>query len=234
MAVPKRGNNPARYEADSPDAATIFQPPPRSTRAAPWALRPDVARALAHWKKLSPKTEPDHPVFVDAAGEALRVRTNLYRDHVKAAGIDRAELFEGSATTKPTAIHALRALFVTEALARPARTFREARMPFLGELDRLLGFGQIDLKGTASGQRRAPKRLKSRLLVTRNRLGIQRAVASAGLEPALLSDADFKSAASTDSATRPWARVRLAKPGHSCTRASSACSTGSGIADKKS
>ena len=59
-------------------------------------------------------------------------------------------------------------------------------------------------------------------------------VASAGLEPALPKNADFKSAASTDSATRPWKRARLAKRGHSCTRASIASSIGSGIADNKS
>ncbi len=191
-----------------------------------WALRPDTARALARWKELTAPADDRARVFIAKSGEALRVRANAYRDHLRLAGINRAELFEGSATAKPTAIHALRALFVTEALARgmseawvtdrtghrssnmlrvyqrPARTFREARMPFLGELDALLGW-RADTAGTEQAAKQAGRPAFRPLRVRNSGQRKQGLVASAGLEPALLSNADFKSAASTDSATRP-------------------------------
>ncbi len=129
-----------------------------------WPLRPDVSRALAAWKKLSRKTEPTDSVFVDADGEPLTARTDIYREQLSAAGIKRPELFDGSTTKSKTGFHGLRALFVTEALARgmseawvtdrtghkssnmvreyqrPARTFAEAQLAPLGDLAQLLGF----------------------------------------------------------------------------------------------
>ncbi len=130
-----------------------------------WALRPGTARALRRWYVLQGKPDGNVPIFVDADGRALRITAADYRAHLLAAKIERAELHHGSGTTKPTGIHALRSLFVTEALARGeneagvtdrtgprssqmvavykrrARTFREANMPPLGDLDVLLGWG---------------------------------------------------------------------------------------------
>ncbi len=140
-----------------------------------WPLRPDVARALRRWAKVAPSAAPGDPVFVEADGRPLRIRAAVYREHLKAAGINRAELFDGSTTTKPSGFHALRALFVTEALARGmseawvtdrsghrssiqlrgyqrrARTFAEAKLAPLGDLE-VLVFGPVQKPGpTTSG-----------------------------------------------------------------------------------
>ncbi len=139
-----------------------------------WALRPGVARALEAWREISPRSADSDLVFVSEDGSPLRLRTDVYRSMLKASGIEREDLFTETTSTKPTAIHALRALFVTEALARGeseswvtdrtghkssamvatykrrARTFDEANLAHLGELDRLLGLCQPANKGTVS------------------------------------------------------------------------------------
>ncbi len=127
-----------------------------------WALRPGTTRALKHWRKML-GGDPKGSLFVDGKAP-LRLRADDYRDHLRAAGIARGALHKGTAATKPTGLHALRALFVTEALARGeseswvcdrtghkssqmiatykrrARTFIEAKLPPLAPLDVALGW----------------------------------------------------------------------------------------------
>jgi hypothetical protein len=57
---------------------------------------------------------------VDEAGERLReatARARRFRDHLRAAGVDRPELFEQTAERMQVRLHDLRASFVTIALA---------------------------------------------------------------------------------------------------------------------
>jgi integrase len=151
----------------------------KTNDARSWALRPGTARALRHWHELrgNPKTGP---VFTDEQGSPVRVRTEDYRAALQRAGATRPEL-QGSATTKATGLHALRALFVTEALMRgeserwisdrtghkstamisvyhrAARTFAEVRMTPLADLDVAMGWerDQTPLKR----DRTPPKRM---------------------------------------------------------------------------
>jgi integrase len=83
-----------------------------------WALRPGTARALAVWRKMRGDPPRTGLVFTHDDGRPLRLEAKVYREHLRAAGVERAELLEGSKTTTATGLHALRALFVTEALAR--------------------------------------------------------------------------------------------------------------------
>ncbi|NUP10874.1 MAG: tyrosine-type recombinase/integrase [Polyangiaceae bacterium] len=133
-----------------------------------WALRPDVLSALSHWHGQRGKPAGDALVFARHDGTTLRLEAWRYREALKVAGIERTALHKGSDVTSPTAFHALRALFVTEALARGmseawvsdrtghrssqmiatykrrARTYSEAKMPPLGPLDALLGWGSSE------------------------------------------------------------------------------------------
>jgi integrase len=87
-----------------------------------WALSPGVVRALAAWREHLRgvvSVEPDAPVFVDPSGGAI-VDYRLaeqFRAHLRAAGVDRPELFERSAARRPIRLHDTRATFVTLALA---------------------------------------------------------------------------------------------------------------------
>jgi integrase len=128
-----------------------------------WAMRNGTAAALAHWYALRQRPKPGTLVFSRDGRTKLRARPDDYRAELLAAGITRPELHHGTKVTKPTAFHACRALFVTEALAfdkseawviartghkssqmvaeyrRKARTFTEAKLPPLGRLDACLG-----------------------------------------------------------------------------------------------
>jgi len=140
-----------------------------------WALRPGVARALTHIYELRGKPGGDKLVFSKDGKARLRWRPDEYRDELKVCGITRPELFTGTSVTRPTGFHGLRALFITEALARGeseawvtdrsghkssqmvahyrrrARTFKEAGMPFLAPLDVALGLTDSALSGSDSG-----------------------------------------------------------------------------------
>lgn len=70
-----------------------------------WALSPGTLEAL---RLLGPK------MFRELDGNKL---AKIFRRDLKAAGVDRAELFESSATRQPIRIHDLRATFITLALA---------------------------------------------------------------------------------------------------------------------
>lgn len=66
-------------------------------------------------KAIRPKeSEPDWLVF----GEIVENRAaETFRDHLKAAGVTRAELYEETTVRRPIRLHDLRATFVTLALA---------------------------------------------------------------------------------------------------------------------
>ena len=93
-----------------------------------WAMLPGDVAALRAWVALRERgprgrrrpLDPAAPLFVDEAGERIVEGTNLARQlrrHMLAAGIDRAELHEHSASRQQMRAHDLRATFVTLALA---------------------------------------------------------------------------------------------------------------------
>ena len=110
-----------------------------------WALDPGVTRALASWQKRYRKgAQPVDPVFIDAQGERMAngvtVEAVEFREHLRMAGVTRAELFEGegqrlratrgkqpktapreegppAGVRLPIRLHDLRATFVTVSLA---------------------------------------------------------------------------------------------------------------------
>lgn len=90
-----------------------------------WALSCGVAAAFDAWFTLREDAgKPiglDDPVFAleDEYGEPVSHEhaANRFRNHLKAAGITRPELFESSKTRRPIRLHDTRATFVTIALA---------------------------------------------------------------------------------------------------------------------
>ncbi len=88
-----------------------------------WALSPGMAQALRAWRILRQAAQgplsDDSLVFVDEIGQPIgeRKHADLFRDHLRAAGIDRAILFERSAARLPIRLHDTRATFITIALA---------------------------------------------------------------------------------------------------------------------
>lgn len=86
-----------------------------------WALSPGVVRALRAWRALraaeGAPVGPDDPVFVLREDGRKYDAAKLFREHLCAAGIDRAELFEHSAARMQIRRHDLRATFVTLNLA---------------------------------------------------------------------------------------------------------------------
>jgi integrase len=164
----------------------------KTDEARSWALRPDTARALAHWFELSGKPARTSPIFT-ANGRTLSIRADVYREHLAAAGVTRTELHEGSTVTKPTGLHALRALFVTESLARGvseswvtdrtghrssqmvavykrrARSWGEANLAPLGPLDVVLGWASstseapLDDQATGAPEQPTPSRGRATL-----------------------------------------------------------------------
>lgn len=83
----------------------------------PMPLDPGVWRALAAWREVRPNAKT---VFVDDAGRAIDPEglVIVFRDqHLRAAKVDRAELFEKSIVRQPIRVHDLRASFVTVAFA---------------------------------------------------------------------------------------------------------------------
>lgn len=85
-----------------------------------WALEPGVVRALRAWW-LRWRPAPAHPVFRGPGGSTLptkdRNASERLRRHLRAAGVDRAELFERSDVRQPIRMHDLRATFITISLA---------------------------------------------------------------------------------------------------------------------
>ena len=83
-----------------------------------WSLSPGVAEALEAWRVLRGAGEADL-VFVHQRGGEIRDNhlADRYREHLRAAGIDRAELFERGPHRRHVTFHATRAAMVTVALA---------------------------------------------------------------------------------------------------------------------
>ena len=85
-----------------------------------WAMGPDVVRALKAWReRYHEGADGNDHVFsersvpiADVAGLA-----DVFRADLKAAGVERRSLYEGSSTRLRVRVHDLRALFVTHALA---------------------------------------------------------------------------------------------------------------------
>lgn len=90
-----------------------------------WVLGADVVRALKRWRKLrypdaGEKAPPNELVFVDdRTGGSLEDErlADQFRKDLKAAGIERAELYVKNKARIPIRAHDLRATFATIALA---------------------------------------------------------------------------------------------------------------------
>src|SRR5262249_28067177 len=85
-----------------------------------WALDPGVAEAMRLLKHMRPNAEDDDHVFLDEYGRPV-VDDHLadrFREHLKAAGIDRKQLYEHTGNRRGTRLHDTRATFVTIALAK--------------------------------------------------------------------------------------------------------------------
>jgi integrase len=81
-----------------------------------WALDPGVTKALKWWREKRYRTAPaDALVFADV--EDTGHLADTLRVHMKAAGIDRPELFEHNEKRRQMNVHGLRSTFVTIALA---------------------------------------------------------------------------------------------------------------------
>jgi integrase len=92
-----------------------------------WALSPGVAKALKAWReRWRPNAKPSDPVFTlsDRETEEERAHTlspfgiaGVFREHLRTAGVTRAELFDDKGGRKKIRVHDLRATFVTLSLA---------------------------------------------------------------------------------------------------------------------
>lgn len=85
-----------------------------------WVMDPNVTEALSLWRdKFYPKAEGGSPVFFDDAGEALTENhiAKTFREHLKSAGVKRAELFETTDHRHQIRAHDMRGTFVTISLA---------------------------------------------------------------------------------------------------------------------
>jgi len=88
-----------------------------------WALSPGVPEAMRAWRDLRARqgadVSDDALVFVDEDGQPIGKwhAAAKYREHLQAAGITRAILFERSRSRQPIRLHDTRATFITVALA---------------------------------------------------------------------------------------------------------------------
>jgi integrase len=96
----------------------------KTNRPRLWPMDPGVTSALQIWRDLrgDAAKDPSSPVFVDEEGGVLEGSTlsklaDRFRDHLKAAGVDRPQLTEESDHRSPIRAHDLRGTFVTVSLA---------------------------------------------------------------------------------------------------------------------
>lgn len=89
-----------------------------------WALDGGVVRAFRAWVAMRERDakrplRPDEPLFTGKDGLRIHARwlAEQYRGHLQLAGVDRAELFETTATRRQIRLHDTRATFITIALA---------------------------------------------------------------------------------------------------------------------
>lgn len=138
-----------------------------------WALKPDVVEAMQVWKTRCPP--PWRPfTHVHALGDRTKLAERL-RFALKAAGVERKELFESTAHTGALRAHDLRATFVTISIAegrpdtwirdrtghrstamidryrRQARQYSELRLGSLPHLRQALGWRKPGGKELESG-----------------------------------------------------------------------------------
>jgi len=89
-----------------------------------WALDPGVVAALRVWlQKPRAGAAPDDPLFVDEHGRPLdgaALAETFREDHLREAGVVRAELYEQTDVRRRIRVHDLRATFVTVSLANGA------------------------------------------------------------------------------------------------------------------
>lgn len=91
-----------------------------------WVLSPGVEPALRAWLAYREKSKGaplarSAPLFIDEAGERVTGEgidlSKKFRAHLTAAGIDREDLFERTASREHIRLHDLRATFITISLA---------------------------------------------------------------------------------------------------------------------
>ncbi len=100
------------------DRGWIFLDRNKTDDARDWRLSPDVLAALTRWRKLARKSrfvfpaddDPKRSIMADHLAADLR-------DHLRAVGVDRPELFETNESRRQMNAHDLRGTFVTIALA---------------------------------------------------------------------------------------------------------------------
>lgn len=129
-----------------------------------WALRPETTRAMALWKEAKSKLPRPFAELDEVIGDRTKT-AEAFRDAIKAAGIDRAELFTSTQHTGKLRAHDARAMFVTVSLAegrtetwirdrtahkstsmidryrRQARQFEELKLGSFVDLSAALGLG---------------------------------------------------------------------------------------------
>lgn len=79
-----------------------------------WAMAPDVVRALRWWCEQVPHERAD---LVFPGLDRPYWAAHVLREHLRAAGVDRAELYQKTEARQPIRLHDLRATFVTVSLA---------------------------------------------------------------------------------------------------------------------
>jgi len=85
----------------------------KTDRPRGWVLDPGVFRMLKAWREMAnPEHRPDAPLFPDVKWDKL---APTYRDHCRAAGVDRARLFEKKSNKASPRAHDTRAFFITAA-----------------------------------------------------------------------------------------------------------------------
>jgi len=172
---PDTGAEPLRWRDFDLTRGVVRVARSKTETPRPVALDPDVCAALDTWKEALAPSD-DAPVFDGVApAEAW-----LFREHLLAAGVDRAELHTPAKDSLAIRVHDLRATFVTVSLAtgrpdtwirdrtghktismldryrRAARTLEELNAgPLAPMLDAVTGLG-ADREPTAPAKQAAP------------------------------------------------------------------------------
>jgi hypothetical protein len=93
----------------------VFMQRSKTEKPRPLAMTPDMTRALTAWRRL----RPEHAyVFADDEDAPLVLEARVFRAHLTAAGVTRAELHAKTKDSLAVRVHDLRALFVTVSLAQ--------------------------------------------------------------------------------------------------------------------
>lgn len=109
---PETDAEPLRWRALDLDRGVVRVARSKTEKPRPVPLDAGVCEALAAWKDTR-KPGDDEAVF---AGVKL-ANAETFREHLRAAGVDRAELYTRSKDSLPIRVHDLRATFVTVSMA---------------------------------------------------------------------------------------------------------------------